>query len=70
MWGNLSCTMIVHPEVEKKYKKEVDNAIENLKYGTIAINTWAASAYALCSPVWYVFLMYFKGFFQFNFLLI
>jgi len=41
VFGSLSCTMIVDPKTASKYEKDVEEAIANLEWGTIAINEWA-----------------------------
>eukprot|EP01119_Soliformovum_irregulare_P013250 TRINITY_DN3514_c3_g1_i2.p1 TRINITY_DN3514_c3_g1~~TRINITY_DN3514_c3_g1_i2.p1 ORF type:complete len:508 (+),score=163.11 TRINITY_DN3514_c3_g1_i2:11-1534(+) len=35
LWGNLSCTILVHPAVQKIYDREVETAVKNLKYGCV-----------------------------------
>jgi hypothetical protein len=37
-WGTLSCGVIIHPATQKAYKREFDDAIADLRYGTVAIN--------------------------------
>lgn len=54
-FGTLSCGIIIHPETEKKYEKELDNAVANLRYGGIGINTWPAIIYWLMSTTWGAF---------------
>eukprot|EP01121_Diplochlamys_sp_Union-15-3_P019632 TRINITY_DN7452_c0_g2_i2.p1 TRINITY_DN7452_c0_g2~~TRINITY_DN7452_c0_g2_i2.p1 ORF type:complete len:564 (-),score=111.85 TRINITY_DN7452_c0_g2_i2:74-1765(-) len=52
VWGNLSCTILIHPTTHKKYANAVQRALDNLRYGSIGVNIWSALSYALCSPVW------------------
>ena len=52
IFGTLSCTVILHPEMEKKYSKECQTLLANLKYGTICINAWSALAYAIDTSAW------------------
>ena len=47
LWGTLSCSIFVHPDTQKKHAKAVDDAIADLKYGGVAVNTWAALIYAI-----------------------
>ncbi len=54
-WGTLSCVILVHPETQKAYAKELDEAIAGLRYGGIAINVFAGVIYALVSPTWGAF---------------
>ncbi len=54
VWGTLSCSMIVHPKVHKDaaLNPVIEQAIADLRYGTVAVNHWAALAYGLCSTTW------------------
>jgi len=55
VWGNLSCSILIHPTTQKKYNNEFEQALIDLKYGSIGVNTWSAVSYALASPVWGAF---------------
>ncbi len=50
--GTLNAGIIVHPKTESELGDAVDNAIEKLRYGSVAINQWAALSYALGSTTW------------------
>lgn len=52
LWGNLSASLIVHPKVRKQFPEAVDEAIAKLRYGTVAINGWAAAGCALMISGW------------------
>ncbi|MCY1040179.1 aldehyde dehydrogenase [Corallococcus sp. bb12-1] len=54
VWGTLNATLIVHPKSLKdpKVKAAVEKAVRDLRYGTVAINTWPGAAYALGSLPW------------------
>jgi len=54
VWGTLSCTLVVHPALERDpaLSAAVDRAIAGLRYGAVAINHWSALAYGLCSTPW------------------
>ena len=54
VWGTLNATLIVHPKSLKdpKVKAAVEKAVRDLKYGTVAVNTWPAAAYVLGSLPW------------------
>ncbi len=55
MWGTLSCSMIVHPKTQKAHADAIERAIADLRYGTVAVNHWAALAYGFCSTTWGAF---------------
>jgi len=52
LWGNLSCSLIVHPKTRKAHAEAVDAAIADLRYGTVAINAWAGASCALMVSGW------------------
>jgi acyl-CoA reductase-like NAD-dependent aldehyde dehydrogenase len=54
VWGTLSVMLCVPPALlsEQTFSKELDDAVANLHYGTVAINQWSALAYGLGSPPW------------------
>lgn len=54
LWGTLNATLIVHPASLKDPETvaAVERAIENLRYGTVAINQWAVVGYGLAAPTW------------------
>ena len=54
VWGTLNAMLIVHPKSLKdpKVNAAVEKAVRDLKYGTVAVNTWPAAAYVLGSLPW------------------
>jgi hypothetical protein len=53
VWGTLNATLLVHPKVEaSSVKSALDAALRDLRFGTVAINTWPAIGYALVSTPW------------------
>lgn len=54
VWGTLNATLIVHPKSLKdpRVRAAVEKAVRELRYGTVALNTWPAAAYALGSLPW------------------
>ena len=57
IWGTLSCSIIVHPESmqDPKVRQAVEQAIADLRYGSVAVNHWAALAYGFVSTTWGAF---------------
>ena len=52
LWGNLGVSVIIKDH-NNKFNKHITNSyIENLKYGTIAINEWAAIGYIIPQLPW------------------
>ncbi|WP_106087534.1 aldehyde dehydrogenase family protein, partial [Enhygromyxa salina] len=47
LWGNLSCSLIVHPKTRSAEPEAVEQAIATLRYGTVAVNGWAGAGCAL-----------------------
>jgi acyl-CoA reductase-like NAD-dependent aldehyde dehydrogenase len=52
IWGTLSCTVLIDGQTQKKYHRELDSAIANLKYGAIGVNLWSAMLFYFGSTSW------------------
>ena len=54
MWGTLGCSLIVHPKSLKdpEVARAVDQAIADLRYGTIGVNHWSAFGFILGTTPW------------------
>lgn len=54
LWGTLNATLLVHPETLKdpEMRQAVEAAVADLRYGTVAINCWAAVGYGLGVTTW------------------
>ncbi len=54
VWGTLAANVIIHPSSLKDpaVAAALEKAIRDLKYGTVAINTWSAVGFALMSTPW------------------
>lgn len=54
VWGTLCATLVVHPKSLKDpaVSAAVEQAIQKLRYGTVALNTWPAAVFALASLPW------------------
>jgi acyl-CoA reductase-like NAD-dependent aldehyde dehydrogenase len=57
MWGTLGATILVHPRslADRATARAVERMVTDLRYGTVAVNIWAASAFGLVSPPWGAF---------------
>lgn len=54
LWGTLAAYIVVHPDSMKdpQIAAAVDQAIANLRYGTIVINYWGGLSYYLMTAPW------------------
>jgi hypothetical protein len=54
LWGTLNVTLLVHPASlrDKATAAAVERAVADLRYGTVAINIWAAAGFALVITPW------------------
>ena len=52
LWGNLGISVIIKDHNKKINKPLTDFYVENLKYGTIAINEWSAMGYIIPQLPW------------------
>jgi acyl-CoA reductase-like NAD-dependent aldehyde dehydrogenase len=57
LWGSLNATILVHPASLKDpaTKAAVERAVANLRYGTVALNYWAAAGFLLGTTTWGAF---------------
>ncbi|MCA9544304.1 MAG: aldehyde dehydrogenase family protein [Myxococcales bacterium] len=52
LWGTLNACLIVHPDTASALGADLEQAIGDLRYGTVALNHWPALAYGLGSTPW------------------
>jgi len=52
LWGNLSCTILVHPKTEEQHGIAVQRALDTLKYGSVNVNLWSAAGYLVPDGHW------------------
>lgn len=52
MWGTLSCSLVVHPSTARALGPALDQAVADLRYGSVGVNHWAAMSYALVVTTW------------------
>jgi acyl-CoA reductase-like NAD-dependent aldehyde dehydrogenase len=57
LWGTLNATLIIHPKSLKDpaVAAALERAIANLRYGSIGVNYWAGTSYALGVTTWGAF---------------
>jgi aldehyde dehydrogenase (NAD(P)+) len=53
--GNLGANLIIHPATAKRDPDALEQAIGNLRYGTIAVNSWVGVAFAINRATWGAF---------------
>jgi hypothetical protein len=54
LWGTLGCTIVVHPKSMKDQAvaAAVEQAVNDLRYGTIGVNHWSAVGFTLGTTPW------------------
>lgn len=54
LWGTLNVTLLVHPQSMKDpgVAAAVERATDDLRYGTVSFNMWAAAGYGLVVTPW------------------
>ncbi len=57
LWGTLNVTLLVHPAslADPAVQAAVEQAIADLRYGTVSVNNWAAVGYGLVITPWGAF---------------
>ncbi|MGH8958873.1 MAG: aldehyde dehydrogenase family protein [Acidimicrobiia bacterium] len=53
--GSLGANLVIHPQTIREYQPHFDQAISNLRYGAIAINTWTALNFLMPRGSWGAF---------------
>lgn len=54
VWGTLNVGLLVHPRTlrDERASQALDEAVEGLRYGTVAVNLWPAAGFILGSTPW------------------
>lgn len=52
LWGTLNACIIVHPHTRRQLGARLEQAVEALRYGTVALNHWPAMGFALGVTTW------------------
>jgi hypothetical protein len=57
LWGSLNATILVHPASLKdaEIAAAIEQAVANLRYGTVGINFWAGAGFTLGATTWGAF---------------
>ncbi len=50
--GTLGANIIVHPKSAKKMGSTLEAAVDDLQYGSVSLNIWAAAAFLLAQAAW------------------
>lgn len=52
LWGTLNACVIVDPRTRQQLGDHLERAVEQLRYGTVALNHWPAMGFALGVTTW------------------
>lgn len=52
LWGTLGANLIAHPYTLRALRRPVQQALADLRYGTIGVNIWAAAGFNLSQTSW------------------
>lgn len=52
IWGTLGASLTIPKGFEQRFSEELDQALRELRFGTIALNQWSGISFALMSPPW------------------
>jgi aldehyde dehydrogenase (NAD(P)+) len=50
--GTLGAVILIDPRARRRYGAALERALEDLEYGTIAVNAWTGAAYFLSAVAW------------------
>jgi len=52
IWGTLGASLTIPKGFDQRFADELDTALRELRFGTIALNQWSGISFALMSPPW------------------
>ena len=52
LWGTLAVNLIIHPATLREYRHAFEQALADLRYGSINVNIWAAAGFMLSQTTW------------------
>ncbi len=52
LWGTLGANLLIHPRTIQELGTDFDDALAELRYGCIAINTWTGVGFLLAQASW------------------
>lgn len=52
LWGDLSATVLIHPNTRRYFERYLQGALNSLRYGTIGVNLWPGVGFGLMTPPW------------------
>jgi acyl-CoA reductase-like NAD-dependent aldehyde dehydrogenase len=55
LWGTLCANLVIHPHTARVLGAKLEDAIAELRYGTVAVNQWVAMGYVWGSTSWGAF---------------
>jgi hypothetical protein len=55
IWGSLSCNVLIDPRTAKSLGSGLEDAIAELRYGGIAVNSWGSAIFGLATTTWGAF---------------
>ncbi len=55
LWGTLGANILIHPKTIRQLGSDFENAIADLRYGSIGVNAWCALAFLTAECTWGAF---------------
>lgn len=52
LYGTLGANIIIHPKTARRYRRELDQALADLRYGSIGVNIWVGAGFLLSQTTW------------------
>lgn len=52
MWGSLNACIIIDPRTARTYSDSLEEAVDELRYGSVCVNHWPALSYGLGNTTW------------------
>jgi aldehyde dehydrogenase (NAD(P)+) len=55
LWGTLGANILIHPKTIRQLGSDFENAIADMRYGSIGVNAWCALAFLTAECTWGAF---------------
>ena len=52
LWGTLAANILIHPATLRRHRRAFEQALADLRYGSISVNVWAAAGFMLSQTSW------------------
>jgi aldehyde dehydrogenase (NAD(P)+) len=52
LWGTLGANIVIHPATMRSHARDLDTAVDALRYGCVAVNAWTGVGFLVTDVSW------------------